>query len=700
MRRIIGITRGTVITGEASETQRVGGHVWHEDGLYVDRVVLRAADGEPVLANSAHGTNGYEQTTGTLHTAADGTVTLHYSGNSALPVYRLAGFDDFVRTDGTVELPSSPPAASASGTGLRGEYFSNTQFQGAPAIVRAAERIRFSWTDSPAPGVSVSNYSARWAGQVETPMAGDYVFSIETETFTAQNVVARLWVDGRLLIDHSNPATFAGDDGAYGRYIGQGRIALDAARRYDIRLEYSGPTGGKLNLTWENSTLERESIPTRYLYNQAPNGNAVHAGGLQARWRFEDAGGTSSANDTGPQYALAISSTRRVEDGVIGRAIGFDGVASAATTTLPASSSSYAFSIWFRTRDRGRGIYALGDSTAEPSRTLYIAADGSLRATLGTVGGAETLVAEGDWADGRWHQAVHVFGGPAGAHRLYVDGVTRAIGRATSAGSGASTLTIGRAPTAPVASRFRGDIDEATMHDRALSPREVRDSYRAEIGLIGLYTFDAPEPGPFGLGNSAPGPEAVGAEGYRYNSATLQPAGRFGRGLRSDGGYNAPGYAIVYETLDVPRSEVTIMTWFRTAAPTVDLISLQRNLGGYLASWNRTGLSLEDGRLRTSVDSVAPHFTTATFNDGAWHHAALVIGPSAGGRRVYVDGVLVLSDGVTSTGAARTFKPGLLLGSESGRVDLDDVRVYARALDAESVRAAMANGALFADGFE
>jgi len=77
----------------------------------------------------------------------------------------------------------------------KGEYWSNRDLSGSPALVRNDQRIDFSWgTGSAAPGLPVDNWSARWSRSV-TFEPGLYRFSA-----TADDGI-RFYLDGKLIIN-------------------------------------------------------------------------------------------------------------------------------------------------------------------------------------------------------------------------------------------------------------------------------------------------------------------------------------------------------------------------------------------------------------------------------------------------------------------------------------------------------------------
>ena len=136
-----------------------------------------------------------------------------------------------------VEAQYLRPAADSSERGLRGEYFRSRDLSGTPALVRVDAQIGFRWdrgspTDNlmargeagPGQGVPADNFSIRWTGQLLPPVSGNY--RIEA----AANDGFRLYLDGRLLLDHWQPADRLTADSA--------SVELQAGRAYEIKLEY------------------------------------------------------------------------------------------------------------------------------------------------------------------------------------------------------------------------------------------------------------------------------------------------------------------------------------------------------------------------------------------------------------------------------------------------------------------------------
>jgi beta-glucosidase len=88
----------------------------------------------------------------------------------------------YAQGSGYVEGVSVPVPETAFDTmtgepGLRGEYFSNTDLSGKPAMTRTDRQIDFDWNGAtPDTNINPKNFSVRWTGTISVPAAGEYSF--------------------------------------------------------------------------------------------------------------------------------------------------------------------------------------------------------------------------------------------------------------------------------------------------------------------------------------------------------------------------------------------------------------------------------------------------------------------------------------------------------------------------------------------
>ena len=106
--------------------------------------------------------------------------------------------------------------------GMTGQYFGRADFTELRAT-RNDVGIDLTWPDSPTRGMPADKFSVRWTGQVIATTDEIYTF------LTLADDGIRLWVDGRLLIDNW---------AVQGATEKSASVALEARKRYDIRLDY------------------------------------------------------------------------------------------------------------------------------------------------------------------------------------------------------------------------------------------------------------------------------------------------------------------------------------------------------------------------------------------------------------------------------------------------------------------------------
>ena len=114
-------------------------------------------------------------------------------------------------------------------SGLKGEYFSNEELRGPPAMMRTDKHVDFDWGEgSFAPGQPVDHFSARWTGYFVPRESGNYEF------FTSADDGVRLYLDDENVIDDWQRHSQTVD--SYARH-------LEAGQAYKIRLEYFEAVG-------------------------------------------------------------------------------------------------------------------------------------------------------------------------------------------------------------------------------------------------------------------------------------------------------------------------------------------------------------------------------------------------------------------------------------------------------------------------
>jgi hypothetical protein len=152
-----------------------------------------------------------------------------------------------------------PAVVVGTGTGLRGDYYtshtSSNPFFGSPTLTRTDPTVNFDWgSGSPAPSISVDDFTVRWSGQVQALDTDTYTF------YTRSDDGQRLWVNGQRLVN---------DWVLHAPTEVSGTLALTANVKYDLIMEFFEHTGGALSqLSWSGASggVVKEIIPASQLY--------------------------------------------------------------------------------------------------------------------------------------------------------------------------------------------------------------------------------------------------------------------------------------------------------------------------------------------------------------------------------------------------------------------------------------------------
>jgi hypothetical protein len=168
---------------------------------------------------------------------------------STTPVVPPAG-------SGPTQVPTPPPSTGMTTTpGLLGTYYDNLDYSGS-SVARYDANVSFDWgTSSPHTIIGRDTWAARWQGQVVAAKSELYTFSLTSDGG------ARLWIDGKLVVDH----WINHDKGER-----SGQIALTAGR-HNIKLEYYVITGSAvMQMRWSSPSIVKQFIPSTSLFAAAP----------------------------------------------------------------------------------------------------------------------------------------------------------------------------------------------------------------------------------------------------------------------------------------------------------------------------------------------------------------------------------------------------------------------------------------------
>jgi hypothetical protein len=423
-RGLVGLTRGCVVWGDASDEEAARPTVWTDDGLYVDELLRVPADATPKDAYGIFNANEYP--CGRLHTDPKTGEVLYFALNSGggAPVYRITGWDGWHRQEGRITLREPSKAAKRDGTGLTGEYFNTPDCSGEPAVTRTDKLVYFNWgTGAPDKAVTADAFSARWTGRYEAATNEDVRFEVRGSfpwRDRGRPTVTRLWLNGRLVIDSAQETNAV-------------RVKLAAGQQVDVRLECGFKKGAAaVALSHDTPGLDRRAVLPEFLHPK-PDGRPVAVEvvtekrpELLARFDFEELDGPLAWSSAGGDVFGRLTGGARRVPGRAGKGIELAGKGEFAPALFPIDEelrlpdADYAVAFWFKTAAADVRLCEAKRYSSYNNRwsdhTVALAG-GKVQFRLQ---GDAPLGSEGTVNDGAWHHAVTTV--CQGGQRLYLDG--------------------------------------------------------------------------------------------------------------------------------------------------------------------------------------------------------------------------------------------------------------------------------------
>lgn len=301
-----------------------------------------------------------------------------------------------------------------------------------------------------------------------------------------------------------------------------------------------------------------------------------------------------------------------------------------------------------------------------------------------------------------WGHVTFTYVRSSGGWKMYLDGVLKGSGtKVFSLNNAARPLVIGAMeyPGPPFRYFFNGALDDIRIYNRTLDDSEVQALHVAEsippdqsfltTGLVAYYPFNGNAGDASGNGNTATNLGTFAYTGTGKQGGAVQLIGD-NSPTYAGGGYVAlPSFAGKYD------KSMTLSLWVKTAATPNQYVAAfgQDDFGQrvtvipYGAFWMNDSLGVK--QISSSLYN-APDFSAYS---NVWKHMVLTY--EAGRMAGYIDGILVGQSNVTFTSISTG--PGYLghhywaLGSSSrSSMDLDNVRIYNRALPDAEVQALFA----------
>jgi hypothetical protein len=379
----------------------------------------------------------------------------------------------------------------------------------------------------------------------------------------------------------------------------------------------------------------------------------------------------SSSWGTGPGHAFSTEA----EAG--GGAVQFFGYSSMTpcnqsfTNWTNALAGSFTVSLWVNTTTQvGNNPDPLNDQTGQS--ILYADSNGRGSTPVGITGSKaafftgdpdghqDTLHSTNDVTTGHYVQIVVTRNQTTGEKRIYINGALDASDFAsTEALTGDTYASIG----GELSSAYAGLVDDVQIYSGVLNPTEVAGLFNQPgstapnvagngvNGLVAYYDFNegtVVAPDVSGNGNNI-----VLAGEFNGNGPAISSQAVAGTGaVAFDGGSFLTAPAALLPTL---AGSFTVSLWLNTTQSFGNQGDYAFNGAGVVAADvpalanDLVPVALTGGQVAFNTGNVQGGYddtinSSATVNDGAWHHVAVIRNQVTGEKDIYIDGVLDTSD--------------------------------------------------------
>jgi beta-glucosidase len=136
-------------------------------------------------------------------------------------------------------------SASAAENGLKGEYFDNLTFAGAPKMTRIDPVINFDFYRTAPDGFQPLGFSVRWTGVITPPAPGKYQIGFRMQTPRPGQPApdVKVWIDGKLIVTPELSAAAGRDEAYCGGACAKPPMApvtyeFADSKPHDIRIDY------------------------------------------------------------------------------------------------------------------------------------------------------------------------------------------------------------------------------------------------------------------------------------------------------------------------------------------------------------------------------------------------------------------------------------------------------------------------------
>ena len=204
------------------------------DGLLPLSGVASRSEGRSDVASRSEGRSGPARSVAVIGPNA-ATPSAHGGGSAAVRPYRIVRpidalrdrFEDVRHEPGTSIYKGVPPIATPLLTESATLEFQTEEAD--TVATTTADRLRFFWLGTPTPEVP-ERYKVHTSATIRPEVSGDWTFALTTTG------PSRLFVDGDLVVDNSNPERGTAFYGAASTEV-TGTVALEAGRTYELTVD-------------------------------------------------------------------------------------------------------------------------------------------------------------------------------------------------------------------------------------------------------------------------------------------------------------------------------------------------------------------------------------------------------------------------------------------------------------------------------
>jgi len=423
--------------------------------------------------------------------------------------------------------------------------------------------------------------------------------------------------------------------------------------------------------------------------------------GLVLHYTFDDFDGVAVADESGTGNTGTVYGASFVSNGVMGGAYAFDGVNDYINCGSDASlqiTGSLTYSTWIKTTTDSQSVIVgrrNGDTSTQIASHIEVESDG--RFAMGVSGGEIGVGGRAAYStkvinDGMWHHLAGVYDSGT-ALTIYIDGVQadqNSNGMFASLNPRQLPMYVGRKNASQ---SLEGLLDDVRVYSRALSSNEVAQLFEdagytppppPQRGPVLHYTFDTHDgvtvPDESGSGNDGEvrGTTPIG-DGVLYGAYAFDGIDdRISCGLD-------PSLQIT--------GDLTYTVWVRkTGGEQAVLVGRRNGNDAYHIASHLSANSVGGATFGICSGRWEPAQYVATegvdLNEGQWYHLAGVY-EAGKALRLYVNGALNVEKTHAIFTSLSSRRLPVYVGARENayflKGELDDVRIYDRALDASEI---------------